>query len=60
MSLLHPAPLPAPPGRAPSEAETLPKPDRSRHHGVVEVLVIEDEVLLAQALAESLESRGFR
>ena len=25
----------------------------------MEVLVIEDEVLLAQALAESLESRGF-
>src|SRR5262245_51512911 len=31
-----------------------------RHHGaVVEILVIEDEVRLARALAEGLESRGF-
>src|SRR5262245_31832316 len=31
----------------------------SHHGGVVEVLVIEDEVRLARALGEGLESRGF-
>jgi two-component system OmpR family response regulator len=33
--------------------------DRAGHHERVEVLVIEDEVRLARALAEGLESRGF-